>query len=124
MALTVPAAVLVAWALSYRASRDDGEGFVDRTEEGRIGEEDDAAVEVRRDRGTETEVRGPDGAGDSLPPPADADDDDPGDGYGPGAGLSPLRGATGRPFSSLLVASLLEEEWGQAAAPRLRLRRF
>lgn len=73
IALIIPAALLVAYGRSYRSSRDEDEGFTDRTEEGQADEDEP----TRSEDGTETEVIGPEeGGGDSYEPSDGEDDSD------------------------------------------------
>ncbi len=121
LAQTVPAAVLVAWAPSYRPAADDGRGgWVDRTVEGAPPDDEEGSrVEVSPVGGTATDVYGPDGDDEVAPP---EDDDDAGDGdYEPepgGGGPSFLSGPVRIPLPGVL--GLLAEE-ARAGAPRLEL---
>ena len=69
LALMVPAAILVAYGRSYRPSRDEAEGFVDRTEEGLLPDDHDYGAQ---EQGTTTEVLGPNDEEGVAPPPPPA----------------------------------------------------
>jgi hypothetical protein len=77
LALMVPAAILVAYGRSYRPSRDEGEGFVDRTEEGLLPDDHDYGAQ---EQGTTTEVLGPNDEEGVAPPPPPAEGGDEGAG--------------------------------------------
>jgi len=127
LALTVPAAVLVAYARSYRASRDASEGFTDMTEEGQPVEGyDGTTIEMVPEATgvTETEVLAPpDAPANPTLPPADGGESEQPAPAGEEGGVSSLPiPALGGLGSGVL--GVFAEEASRSHGPRLELSYF
>jgi hypothetical protein len=128
LALIIPAALLVSYGRSYRPSRDEDEGFVDRTEEGQPDEDEYLERPPAVEEGTDTEVVGPEEDSGEVPAPAEepapASDEESG---GDQASAGPARLAAVRLDGNLPVGGLLRilaDELDARRSPRLDLRPF